>query len=286
MVYVDDHAVLKKIGFVTVLLLVNLQAVAQLTVRSEQPAKTPGELTRDDLVTAAKKYFRDTAELPMVQTTTFSVTSSAGRTSKPKTISANYVFHGYSRQLRTANARLTGGKESFWDVLRGSKLFKASMNSAAWTMIPGVLLYSDPAAYTLTFAPAANNSEILVAKMASVNACPVLSMSHQNSQWYFPDNACGEGEFQLDKDMRFQQYAFQGRGLPAQIDLAPFGRCNLLNYHAELEFQEVILPRDKAPFLVPKQVAATLETDKGTVVISSIYVPKAETEAGKRLQEP
>jgi hypothetical protein len=75
--------------------------------------------------------------------------------------------------------------------------------------------------------PAAAGSELLQAKMAPVNPCPVLIMSHQNSQWYFPDNACGESEFQLDKDLRFKQFAFQASGLPAPVEIAPFGRCNL-----------------------------------------------------------
>jgi hypothetical protein len=277
---------LKKIGFLSLVLVVNVQLIAQFSVRPEQPEKTPGNLTRDDLVVAAKKYFRDTAEFPMIQTTTFTVVDSSGRGSKPKTVSRNYLFRGYSREDRTMNATITGGSQSIWDLLRGSKLGKASANSAIWTMIPGLWLYSDPGAYALTSGPAGNSSELLEAKMAPVNACPVLSMSHQNSQWYFPDNACGESEFQLDKDMRFKRFAFQASGLPAQVDLAPFGRCNLKSYHAELEFQEVTLPQDSAPFLVPKQVTATLDTDKGTVVISSIYGPKVEGEGSKRHQTP
>jgi hypothetical protein len=277
---------LKRIALAAVVLLANLSLVAQFSVRPQQPEQIPGKLTLDDLLTAAKKYFRDTAEFPLIQTTTFSVIASSGRSRKPKTITREYLFHGYSRQGQTANARITGGSESMWDVLRGSKLGKASANSAIWTMIPGLLLYSDPGAFALTFAPSGNGSELLQAKMAPKNSCPLLSMSHQNSQWYFPDNACGESEFQLDQDLRFKQFAFQAYGLPAQVDLAPFGRCNLERYHAELEFQEVILPQDKAPFLVPRRVTATLETDKGTVVISSIYWPKVEGEASKRHRTP
>lgn len=277
---------LKKIGFLAVVLLANLPLVAQFSVRPEQPEKTPANLTLLDLVTAAEKYFRDTAEFPMIQTTTFSVVASSGRSSKPKTISWNYLFHGYSRHGQTANAMMTGGRESMWEVLRGSRLGKASANSAIWTMIPGLWLYSDPGAYSLTFGPAPSGSGILEARMAPKNACPVLSMSHKNSQWYFPDNPCGKSEFQLDKDLRFKQFAFQSLGLPAQVDLAPFGRCNLQRYHAELEFQEVTLPQDKAPFLVPKRVTATLETDKGTVVISSMYGPKVEDEASKKPGNP
>lgn len=277
---------LKKIRVATLVLLVSVPLVAQFSPRSEQPEKLPGNLTLEDLVTAARKYFRDTAEFPMIQTTTFSVVASSGRSRKPKTISRNYLFRGYSRAGNTANAMVTGGSESMWDLLRGSKLGKVSANSAIWTMIPGVWLYSDPGAYTLTFAPASSGSKLLIAKMAPKNLCPLLSMSHQNSKWYFPDNACGDSEFQLDKDLRFKQFAFQASGLPAQVDLAPFGRCNLKSYHAELEFQEVTLPQDKAPFLVPKQVTATLETDKGTVVISSMYGPKPEGEANKRQPTP
>lgn len=265
---------LKKIRVVTVVLLASVPLVAQFSPRPEQPQKIPGNLTLADLVTSAKKYFRDTAEFPMIQTTTFSVAASSGRSSKPKTISRNYLFRGYSRQQGTANLTITGGSESMWKALRGSKLAKASANSAIWTMVPGLLLYADASSFILTLVPSASGSELFQAKMVPINACSVLSMGHQNSQWYFPDNACGESEFQLDNDLRFKQFAFQASGLPAQVDLAPFGRCNLKSYHAELEFQEVTFPQDKAPFLVPKQITATLETDKGAVVISSIYRPK------------
>jgi len=48
-------------------------------------------------------------------------------------------------------------------------------------------------------------------------------------------------------------------------------------YHAEVEFQSVEVPGEKEPFLAPKLVTATLETNKGKIVIASVYEPKART---------
>jgi hypothetical protein len=49
-----------------------------------------------------------------------------------------------------------------------------------------------------------------------------------------------------------------------------------------LSSRKTTLPEDKEPFLVPKRVTATLETDKGTIVITSIYEAKPQAEMNKK----
>jgi hypothetical protein len=243
---------------------------AQFSVRSGAPAAPSGTLTMDDLLTAAKHYFRDTAEFPMVQTTTLSVTDASGRRSKPKVQTTSYLFQGYSRQANGPQVNITG-HVSMWARLHGSKMMWVAANSAFWTSIPGIALYATPNTYTLQVR--AISEHRIAATLIPVRSCS-FSMNERNSRWYFPDDLCGRSQFQLGDKLAFQRFSYEVPGLPASVRLDPFGRCTLRRYHTDMSFQSVNLPGEDEPFLVPKQVTATLETDKGTIVISSSYRPK------------
>src|SRR4051812_34059292 len=97
---------------------------AQMMARPERPVAPSQSLTLDQLVSAAKYYFRDSAELPMLQLSTISVTNSSGKARKPRRQSIDYVFHGYSKKQRTGNFTLHT-RQSWWATLRGSKTLKA-----------------------------------------------------------------------------------------------------------------------------------------------------------------
>jgi hypothetical protein len=240
------------------------------SVSAQTAEQAAPKLTREQLVQSAKVYFRDSAEFPLTQRTTFSVLDSAGRIRKVKKQSLNYVFNGYNPGKKTASGRARGNV-SFWSGLRGAKAVKAAMNSMLWTMIPGVLLYSDAGDYT--FEAQGPRDELITARLVPVKRCPAFSME-KNPDTYFPDYACGPGEFQLRDDLSFYKFAFDASGLPVSMKVGPLGKSTLQRYHVEVEFQRVMLPGDKEPFLVPKEVTATLETDKGKLVISSVYEAK------------
>ena len=83
--------------FVLIVITMNSGALAQSAEKTGAPAEEAKVgVTRGQLVKAAKLYFRDTAELPMVQVTTMTVTDAAGKARKPSTITGEYLFHGYS----------------------------------------------------------------------------------------------------------------------------------------------------------------------------------------------
>lgn len=249
---------------------VSLNLRAQMATRSE-PARAAQNLTLKDLATAAQHYFRDTAELPMLQTTTFSVTDSHGRTRKPKKITTTYLFHGYSRGQQTANATVNGNI-SMWAALRGAKMVKIAANSAAWLILPGWRLYSQTGDYAFEANENSNGDDLIRAKLTPMKPCSPFTITNE---WYFPDHTCGETEFELDDNLRFKSFAWEAPSLPAAVKLDPLGRCTLRRYHAEVEFQSVTIDGDKEPFLVPRQVTATMETDKGIIVIASAYEPKS-----------
>jgi hypothetical protein len=160
-----------------------------------------------------------------------------------------------------------------WAALRGAKLMKSSLNSVGWTMMPGLIIYSEPGEYALNTPDNTQTDGTVTAKITPVKSCGVLSMK-EHPELYFPDELCGASEFHLSNDLTFQRFAFEASGLPAPIKIAPFGNCTLQSYSAETEFQKITIAGEKEPFLVPKQVTATLQTSKGKIVITSVYEPK------------
>ncbi|PYP91019.1 MAG: hypothetical protein DMG65_09110 [Candidatus Angelobacter sp. Gp1-AA117] len=185
-----------------------------------QQAAPEAALTLDQLVGAARRYFRDTAEF-----------------------------------------------------LRGAKMFKISAGNAFWTMLPGIVLSADPSGYVFAAQPTDPAASLLNAQLTSSKPCPALTMTGK-VLFYLPDEVCGTSSFAVHNDLSFHKFAFDVAGLPAPVKISPFGRCMLQRYRVEIEFQSVTLPGDKEPFLVPKQSSAHLETDKGAIVITSVFEPK------------
>jgi hypothetical protein len=250
--------------------LISIQPVAQTPVTPGNPSETSKSPVFARLLSAAKLYFRDTAEFPMVQVTTVNVTGAAGKTHKPITITGEYLFHGYSKNNNIANATFRT-KVSMWTTLRRSNTVKMSMNGIFFTMMPGFQIYSEPHDYA--FEDGTESQKSPTVKMIPTEPCPAFSLM-QISESYLPEHPCGEMDFDLDKDSKLQKFMFDSAGLPAQLNLYPFGKCTLLRYHAEVTFQSVTLPDETAPFLVPSQVTTTVETSKGSIVLVSKYQPK------------
>ncbi len=257
--------------FLLIVLTMNLGALAQKAEKADASSTEVAlNAAHSQLVKAAKLYFRDTAELPMVQVTTVNVTAAAGKAHKPITITAEYLFHGYSKNNNIANATFRT-KVSMWAALRGERNAKMSMNGIFFTMMPGLQIYSEADGYALEEGTGAQKIQRI--KMSPIKSCPIFSLM-QISESYLPEHPCGEMDFDLDKDSKLQKFMFDSAGLPGQLQLYPFGKCTLLRYHAEVTFQSVTLPDETAPFLVPSQVTTTVETSKGSIVLVSKYQPK------------
>jgi hypothetical protein len=239
----------------------------------ERIALGPEKLTLEQLTQAAKHYFRDTVEFPLAQKMTFTATDPTGRVKKVEHVTAQYVFKGYNPNKQVSSGQLRG-EISMWAAMGGAKMFKAAFNSGLWTMFAGQILLTDSGEYSFESGDTGDGNELIIANMNHLQPCAMFIMS-KRAQWYGPDHVCGASEYQLLRDLSFQKFTFDQAGLPAPVKMEPFGNCMLRRYHAEVEFQKVMVPEDKEPFLVPKQVTATLETDKGTIVIFSVYEPKA-----------
>ena len=252
------------------ILLMSAGAGAQTT----EPVAS--KVTFEQLTKSARVYFRDTAELPMTQKLTFSVFDSSGHIRKTKKQLLESMFNGYNTGSHRASGK-THGNVSLWAEMRGAKMLKASMNSMFWAMIAGVTLYSKPAElYVLEMKEKGDTPSALTAKLTPVKPCSAVTIT-RNKDVYFPDAACGTIEYNLNDDLSFQKFTFAAQGVPAPVRIDPLGDSTLQGYRAEVEFQKITIPGDKEPYLVPKQVTATLETNKGKIVISSVYEVKQRT---------
>jgi len=241
--------------------------------RSNAGTEQPGPpLTYEQLAKSAKIYFRDTTEFPMTQKMTYSVTDNSGHVRKVTHLVLDYVFNGYRPGTKTAsgNAR---ANISFWAVMRGAKMLKASMNSTLWTMIAGGTPYGEASVYKFEAQAEGGGDRLITARLNRSKPCTQLTMQ-KNPQVYFPDDACGALEYQLHNTLSFQKFVFDADGLPALVTIEPFGKSTLRRYHVEIEFQKVLLAGDNQPFLAPRQVTAKLETNKGSLEITSVYEAK------------
>lgn len=261
-------------------LMVTAGTIAQSGGKTEQPAQPAAVLTADQLKAAGKLYFRDTAELPLVQTMRFSVFDPSGRTRKTEKLTMDYLFKGYNPREERGSVHLSG-HVSMWSVMRGNKMAKISLNSAMWTMQAGIVARDFNGSTFETDALTGPDGWAL-AKLVPKGPCPSVVMN-KSAEYYLPDGGfCASAEFQLDRDLRFQKGSYEVLGLPAAVKIHPFGECTLTRYHAEVEFQIFTMPGEKEPFLLPRRVTTTLETNKGKVVIASEYAPRIAQQASSK----
>jgi hypothetical protein len=64
--------------------------------------------------------------------------------------------------------------------------------------------------------------------------------------------------------------------LPAPGKMPYLGDVKILKIHSEGEVQEARMTDDPRPFLIPKRVVTTIETDKGTMTVTNAYTLRAE----------
>jgi hypothetical protein len=225
-----------------------------------QTAPAPEGLTLAKLESAIKTYFRDSAEFPLHMETALVATDASGRVRQRKTGKADYDFHGYNPRSRNAAGHLYGS----------SSTMGAARNVMLATMLPFTVFDVDAAEHSpLKVSDSDAAGRLLTATIPQLPECAEFQWSAKHSA---PGLICGASEFQLQKDdLELQRFSFDAGGLPVSADVKPFGRCQLRRYHIEEEFQKTFLAGDPKPFLVPKRVEVTIDTDKGTVVESSLF---------------
>ena len=242
-------------------------ALAQTTQVSEKLTPAPATLTQ--LATAAKAYLRDSAEFPLKMQLSMVATDSSGRVIKRDHAAGTYDFHGYnpSSENASGNARLMSG------LFHSAKnMVPTFMNGFLASVLPSsILAKKDADNYSLEPAESAPSSQLMIARVRHLK-CTEFKWSSEKT---FPENFCGASQFVLQKDdLSLRHFSFEAAGLPLQTEVKPFGRCEILRYRAEVEFQKVMLPGDPKPFVVPKHVEVTVETGRGKLIMTSDFAPR------------
>jgi hypothetical protein len=223
-------------------------------------------LTFAGLSKAAKVYLRDSAEFPLSTRVEVTFTDLAGRVRKHKTGTYKYDFHGYNLRANTGNFHL----ESSWrTALSGSALRRAAMATSIPTLQLSLLLQPDVEKNTAILP---GSSPGLVTVTIQPGECDPFQWENES---YASHSFCGPYELQLGKDdFMLKHFAFDASRFPVPATMDVFGNVNVSRYHSEMEFQKVFLPGDPKPFLVPKRVTVTVETDKGKLVMAGDYTPR------------
>lgn len=247
--------------------LVNLTKFVLTTVLLVLVARSSGspvlseDITFAQVAKSMRIYFRDSAEFPMRMTVDLTVLDPAGRIRKHKSGKVNYDFRGYNSRSQKANFRLRGPKG----------VMKAAFSVASSSFASMSLLAPDAEkkyAFTLTQAA---EPDLISARIAPIPVCEPVKWS---SDGYLIEGFCGPLILQLHNDDRsLQRFVFDAAGVPASANVEPFGLATVSRFHVDAVFQKVLISDDPKPFLVPKLVTVTLETDKGKLLISGAYAP-------------
>ena len=226
-----------------------------------QATQTLEGITPQQLAAGIKTYLRDSAEFPLHMDLVLVATDSSGQLRRRKTGTANYDFHGYNPRSNYGGGSLRGSKSTI----------PVALNAFMATILPatGLREFSAGTGLAISEDPAAG---LVTAKLPENSRCEEFQWSSEDST---PIRLCGSSEFQLKKDdLSLVRFAFKSVGLPISTVVKPFGKCQLRNYRVEAEYQKVMFPGDPKPFLVPKRVETKVETDKGTLVMTSQFAPR------------
>jgi len=220
------------------------------------------DLTPERITTLAKKYFRDSAELPMKVAVTTVVEDSSGKEKRRANSTVLFVFKGYNLEAGSFKLRGNSGWTNTW-ALRDSLTGHLAAYIAAGFLAPKK---DEP-------------SHIEIAGPFLITArrehCPAFELI---GKVLYPKKTCGSVQFRLIDDanggLTFDHFTLDIANLPATARITYLGNVEVSSFHVEEDFQKAYLPGDPQPFLLPKQVVTTVTTNKGTVTMTNLYNAK------------
>jgi hypothetical protein len=240
-------------------------------------ASSAQELTLDRVMVLAKKYFRDSAELPMDVAVTTVVTDAKGKQKRNLRSTVLLVFKGYNQET----GRFSFQGRSGWfntGALRDSLSGDFAAFIAATYLAPKK---DEPPPHHLEVRQPANPGEPYVIT-GHEPECPKFELIERR---LFPKHTCGSVEFRLIRegsdDLMFQHFSLDNGSLPAPAKTVYFGDAQVTSFRFEVDFQKTLLPGDPVPFLLPKQTVTTIATDKGKIVITNVYTPRVRAKPSK-----
>ncbi len=223
-----------------------------------QTANAPKEVSFDQVRAAARTTLRDSAEFPLRLEIVTIFRDKSGKIISQKKGSTDYNFHGFNPRSGKANFDLRGSRGAFASAVN---------TFFAISMLGSVVWQDAETAYNIQIADDAAQPAMVSARLTPPACDPfVWSDKHQAVESY-----CGTSELYLHRqDLSLDHYDFEASGLPAPAMVKPFGNTTILRVHVSYDFQSITIPTDPKPYLLPQHMITTIETDKGTLQISTI----------------
>ncbi len=198
------------------------------------------------------------------------VKDSAGKQKRNANSTVRFLFRGYNGESQRWSFRSSSGMFStriLHDSLGGNfalmDAFTALAPRGADTL---PLIIDDRPAGTPFVVRSANKD------------CHDFTMT---GQFTYPDKKCPEVAFYMGRDpageLSIERFTVDVGALPALGKVPYLGDAQVLKIHADGEVQQARLPDDPKPFLIPKRVTTTIESDRGTVTVTNAYTLAAQT---------
>lgn len=228
-----------------------------------QPAAD--EVTLAQVAKAAKVYFHDSAEFPLRMKVEMTFTDLAGHVRKHQTGKYDYYFNGYNVRSQGGRGDLKGFRSNW----RSRGTLRAARATAFAPMLLIEFFMPDTGGGAIFTVREGSAPGMLAAVLKPIGSCDPFQWL---KEYYSAESFCGVVEAQLRKDdLELKGFSFDALGLPVPATIDTFGNATILRYHSNGEFQKIFLPGDPKPFLVPRLVTVTVETDKGKLVMSSVF---------------
>lgn len=226
--------------------------------------------SREQIAQAAKAYLRDSAEFPLDVQLSVETLSSDGSNVKREKATGQYEFHGYSARAGHSSGTIRITSSGLFHPGTGIKA--VGLNTFTALVLPSDIVTVAESQSGLLLIDPEHSGRIFVARIPMTADCKQFGWSSESTA---PNEICGESEIAIrTRDLSPQRFSFNAGGLPVRTVVKPFGRCLLLRYTASIEFQKVTVAGDAAPFVIPKDVQVTIETDKGKLIMDAIFTPR------------
>jgi hypothetical protein len=219
-----------------------------------------GEAPDTASVTALFRMFlRDSAELPMDVLVRTVVTDSKGHQKRNTQATIHLLFRGYSEKAERFTFQSRAG---LWDrrVMNDSMTGDLAVFGAFSRVMP------DRDGKT-RFQTIEDGSAVVV--RSSADDCNQFEWRRGD---LYPERGCTAVEFRLGRgsrgELRIERFRLEALHLPARGNVRYLGPAMVQKYEAEGDVQEAYLADDPRPFLAPKRVVTTIETDKGKIVVT------------------
>ncbi len=237
--------------------------LAGLSGFGQSAASNP--INRAKIATLSKMFLRDSAELPMDVTVTTVITDRAGREKRRSQSSVHFLFHGYNQQAE----KFSFDSHSGWfntGALRDSFSGDLAVFAAFGELAPKK---NGDADFEMIQQDLPGQGIFI---KTSDPDCHDFEMS---DRFLYPKKYCSSVEFHVGTDsagqLSVERFTLQIGNLPAAGKIVYLGAVQIRSIRAEGDIQKAYLPNDPLPFLVPRQVVTSIETDKGKIVLTNLY---------------